>query len=70
MYKLLLGLVLLGVVISLWTGFFFMMKDKGKKNRMVNALFVRVGLSVLLIILIVYGYYSGELEIHPTELLR
>lgn len=65
MYKIFLVLVFLSVMASLWSSFFFMMKDKGSKNRMVNALFVRVGLSVLLIVLIVYGYYNGELSISP-----
>lgn len=68
MYQFLLLVVFLGVVISLWSGFFFMMKDKGTKNRMVNALFIRVGLSVLLVILIIYGYYAGELSINPTPI--
>ncbi|MBE8182680.1 MAG: twin transmembrane helix small protein [Candidatus Portiera sp.] len=66
MYKVLLVLVFLAVMVSLWSSFFFMMKDRGSKNRMVNSLFVRVGLSVLLIVLIVYGYYSGQLSIAPS----
>ena len=67
MFKILLGIVFLCVVISLWLSFFFMMRDKGSKNRMVNTLFVRVGLSALLIGMLIYGYYSGELSISPPQ---
>lgn len=69
MFKILLGVVFIGVVISLWSGFYFMMKDKGTKNRMVNALFIRVGLSILLVAMVIYGYYSGELNINTGPLL-
>ncbi|MCH9664862.1 MAG: twin transmembrane helix small protein [Gammaproteobacteria bacterium] len=66
MFKVILILVFLAVMVSLGSSFFFMMKDRGTKNRMVNSLFVRVGLSVLLIVLIVYGYYNGHLSISPN----
>lgn len=63
MFKLLLGVIFIALVISLGLSLYFMMKDKGTKNRMVNTLFVRVGLSALLIAILIYGYYSRELSL-------
>lgn len=65
MFKLLLIICFIGVLFALWSSFFFLMKDKGRKRRMVTMLFVRVGLSFLLIGLILWGYYSGALSIEP-----
>jgi hypothetical protein len=53
----LLGLVLL----SLFSGLFFMYKDKGKSRRVVNALTIRIGLSMLIIAIVIFGYFSGML---------
>jgi Protein of unknown function (DUF2909) len=53
----LLGLVLL----SLFSGLFFMYKDKGKSKRVVNALTIRIGLSMLIIAIVIFGYFSGML---------
>jgi len=53
----LLGLVLL----SLFSGLYFMYKDKGKSRRVVNALTIRIGLSVLIIVIVIFGYFSGML---------
>jgi Protein of unknown function (DUF2909) len=53
----LLGLVLL----SLFSGLYFMYKDKGKSRRVVNALTIRIGLSMLIIAIVIFGYFSGML---------
>jgi hypothetical protein len=53
----LLGLVLL----SLFSGLYFMYKDKGKSKRVVNALTIRIGLSMLIIAIVIFGYFSGML---------
>ncbi|MFS2006671.1 twin transmembrane helix small protein [Duganella sp. CT11-25] len=49
---------------SLGAAFFFLMRDKGKSNNTVNALAVRVGLSITLFLLILAAYKLGY--IHPT----
>ena len=49
---------------SLGAAFFFLMRDKGKSSNTVNALAVRVGLSILLFLLILSAYKLGY--IHPT----
>ena len=49
---------------SLGSAFFFLMRDKGKTNNTVNALALRVGLSIALFLLILLFYKLGY--IHPT----
>ena len=49
---------------SLGSALFFLMRDRGKTNRTVHALALRVGLSITLFILILISYKLGW--IHPT----
>ena len=49
---------------SLFSGLYFVMKDKGKSNRAVNALSLRIGFSILLFLFILLSYRMGW--IHPT----
>ena len=49
---------------SLGSALFFLMRDKGKSNNTVNALALRVGLSILLFVVILISYKLGY--IHPT----
>ncbi len=49
---------------SLFSGLYFVMKDKGKTNRAVNALSFRIGFSILLFLFILFSYKMGW--IHPT----
>ncbi len=51
---------------SLASALVFLMKDKGKSNRTVNALAVRVGLSITLFLFILFSYKMGW--IHYTGL--
>ncbi len=59
--KIAIVLVLLALVISLVSGGVFLFKDKGSTRRTVHSLGVRLCFAALLIILIVYGLYSGDL---------
>ena len=52
-------LVLLGIVASLGSALFFMMRDRSNSSRMVKALAIRVGLSVALFAFLMAGYYFG-----------
>lgn len=52
-------LVLLGIVASMGSALFFMMRDRSGSNRMVKALAIRVGLSVALFVFLMAGYYFG-----------
>ena len=60
--KLLIILVFIAVLASLGSGLFFLVKDRGESKRMVNALTLRVALSVLLFVLLVGTWLSGWLQ--------
>ncbi len=52
--------VLLGlVIISLFSGLFFMYRNKGDPKRMVNALKLRVGFSVIAFLIAIAGFVFG-----------
>lgn len=60
--KLIIGLAFLGILASLGFAFFFLMKDKSKSSRTVNALTMRIGLSIALFLLILFAWYMGWIE--------
>jgi hypothetical protein len=62
--KILVAIAFFLIISSLASALFFLMRDKGKSNRTVQALALRVGLSVLLFILILVSYKLGWIE--PT----
>jgi glycopeptide antibiotics resistance protein len=62
MLRALIVVLLVGIVISLITGFVFFYKDKGRSKRVMYALGVRVTLAVILMICVFYGFSSGELS--------
>ena len=59
--KLIVLLLLAAVVLSLFSGLFFLAKDKDHPNspRLLNALKIRVALSVLLVLVLVISYSMG-----------
>ena len=59
--KILVIVFLLAIVGSLASALFFLLRDQGKSKRMVNALAVRVGLSLLLFLMLMAGHYFGLL---------
>ena len=62
-------LLLLGfVVVSLFSGLFFLVKDKGQTNRTVNALSVRIGLSILAVVVVMIAGATGVIELNPSPL--
>jgi cytochrome bd-type quinol oxidase subunit 2 len=64
--KYLIVAVMLAIVASLGSGLYFMLKDKGESNRMVNSLTVRIGLSVVLFALLFVAWYTGLIQPHPV----
>ena len=66
MLKIVIVLLLLAVVISLFSGLFFLIRDGGKTNRVVNSLALRVSLSILLLVIILIALWQGELTLNPT----
>ena len=62
--KIIVVLFLFAIIGSLFSGLFFLMRDKGASERTVKALTVRVSLSVLLFILLMIGFATGLLQPH------
>jgi hypothetical protein len=59
--KPLIAVLFIAIVISLFCGLYFLLTDRGQSSRTVNSLFLRVGFSVLLLLVLIYGFYTGEL---------
>lgn len=61
----LLILLIVGVILyNLGAGLYYMLVDKGRTKRTVNALTRRVAFSVLLIALIIIGIATGLIQPH------
>jgi hypothetical protein len=52
-------ILLLAVVASLFSGLYFVYKDKGTTNRAVISLTIRIALSALVFVLLIGSYYFG-----------
>ena len=63
MLKAAIVLLMVALVASLGSGFYFLMIDQGDKTRrrLFNSLGVRLGLALGLAVLLVYGVASGQL---------
>jgi Protein of unknown function (DUF2909) len=67
MIKLVIVFVLVAIVVSLGSGLFHLVKDDGQSKRMVNALTVRIALSVLLFVLLFVAWRSGLISPHGID---
>jgi len=54
--------MLAAIFASLFSGLFFLYRDKGGSARTVKALTIRVGLSLVLFLVLMAGYYFGFLK--------
>jgi branched-subunit amino acid transport protein AzlD len=66
MLKILIVALLMAVIVSLFSGLFFLIRDGGQTNRVVNSLALRVALSVLLLLVILLSLWQGGLTLNPT----
>lgn len=62
--KLLILICLVGIVFSLGSALYQMMRDKGDSKKMVKALTIRVALSVGLFILLLIAWSQGLIQPH------
>ena len=62
--KIVVVLMLVAILVALFSGMYFMLKDGSDKRRTVNALTWRVGLQVALILFLVIGYFLGWIQPH------
>lgn len=60
--RMLVVLVFIGILASLASALVYLMKDKGRTNRTVNALTMRIGLSVTLFLFVLLAYFMGWIE--------
>ena len=56
MLKAAIVLLLVATLVSLFSGLFFLVKDEGRRSRVLTALFVRVSLTALTVALIAWGF--------------
>ena len=63
MLKIVIVLLLLALIVSLGSGFYYLMIDQGDKTkrRLVHSLGVRLGLTVSLVAVVIYGVATGQL---------
>jgi predicted benzoate:H+ symporter BenE len=57
--KIVVILLLLAVIGSLFSGLFFVYKDKGESNRAVISLTIRIVLSLLVFLILMGSYFFG-----------
>lgn len=63
-FKIMVVILLLVIVSTLFSGMYYMMKDKGKSDRLVKALTWRIGISVTLFAILLIGAWTGIIEPH------
>jgi TRAP-type C4-dicarboxylate transport system permease large subunit len=57
--KIVIIVLLFAVVVSLFSGLYFVYKDKGTTNRAVISLTIRIVLSLLVFVILIVSYYFG-----------
>jgi predicted benzoate:H+ symporter BenE len=57
--KIVVILLLLAVIASLFSGLYFVYKDKGDSNRAVISLTIRIVLSLLVFLILIGSYFFG-----------
>ena len=60
--RIIILIALAGILLSLGSALFYLVRDKGSTNRTVNALTVRVGISVGLFLFILFSYWMGWIQ--------
>ena len=63
MLKIVIVILLLALIVSLGSGFYYLMADQGDKTkrRLLHSLGVRLGLTATLIAVVIYGVATGQL---------
>jgi len=61
-FRIIVGLVMLGIVFSLGSALFHLMTDKGDSKKMVRALTLRVALSVGLFLALMGAWAAGLIQ--------
>jgi hypothetical protein len=67
MIKIVIIACLVLIVLSLGSGLFYLVSDKGESKKMVTALSIRVGLSVLLFVILLIAWSQGLIKPHGIQ---
>ena len=67
MSKVIVVVIFLGILVSLFSGLFYMVKDRGENSRTLKALSYRIGLSVALFMLLLLLWKLGFIEPHGVR---
>ena len=57
--KIVIIVLLFAVIVSLFSGLYFVYKDKGQSNRAVISLTIRIALSIVVFLILIGSYYFG-----------
>lgn len=60
--RVLVVVAFIGILASLASALIYLMRDQGKSNRTVNALTVRIGLSVALFLFVLFAHHMGWIQ--------
>jgi hypothetical protein len=60
--RIIIIIAFIGIIFSLGSALVFLVRDRGATNRTVNALTVRISLSVALFLFILFSYWMGWIE--------
>ena len=55
-------LIFVGILGSLASALFYLMRDKGTSSKTVNALTLRIGMSVALFLFLLFAHWMGWIE--------
>ncbi len=59
LFKIVVVSLLLFVIVSLFTGFYFLIRDPSSSQRVTKALFLRVGISLFIMLFLAIGIHFG-----------
>lgn len=65
--KILLFLILFAILASLGQALYFLARDRGRSERTARALTWRIGLSLLLFLLLMAGFWLGWVPMQPSR---
>ena len=67
MFKWLILVLFILILVSLFSGLFFLVRDKGKSGRTVRSLTYRIGFSILLLVTLIVGAFMGWITPHTLK---
>jgi hypothetical protein len=66
-FKTFIVIALCAILLSLGSGLFFMIRDKGRSDRTLKALTLRIALSISLFLILMIAYATGLISPHGVQ---